>query len=318
MGSAGMRPAAVAVDVSGVTDTAHPTGVAWVLPGQGSQYVGMERGLLVAYPAAADALAVADETLGFHLGRIIADGPDEDLVRTDNQQPAILALSVAHLRGLRDAGKLPSPDFVAGHSLGEYAALVAAEALSYPDALRLTRRRGQLMQEHGAGAMAAIIGLDGAAVSSVAEETGVEVANYNAPGQITLSGRHEAVENAMTLAKQRGARRVVLLPVSAAFHSSLMAPVVDGLRSLIERVEMLPARVPLVTNVDAKPIQHPDDLRLELLNQICAPVRWIDVVERLRAEGVLTFYEVGPGKVLAGLISRIARDATVVTAESLL
>ena len=313
-----MPPAAVAVGGSGVTDAANPAGVAWVFPGQGSQYVGMERGLLVAYPAAADVLAVADKTLGFQLGRIISDGPEEDLVRTDNQQPAILALSVAHLRGLRDAGKLPPPDFVAGHSLGEYAALVAAEALSYPDALRLTRRRGQLMQEHGAGAMAAIIGLHADAVVAVAEESGVEVANHNAPGQITLSGREEAVKNAMALAKQRGARRAVLLPVSAAFHSSLMAPVVEELRSLIERVEMLPARVPLITNVDAKPIEHPDDLRQELLDQICAPVRWIDVVERLRAEGVLTFYEVGPGKILAGLISRIVRDATVVTAESLL
>lgn len=278
----------------------------------------MERGLLSAYPTAAGLLSTADEALGFDLSRVIAAGPDDELIRTDNQQPAIVAVSVAHLRGLTQAGTLPAPDFVAGHSLGEYTALVAAEALSYPDALRLTRRRGELMQQHGAGAMAALMGLDVDAVEAIAAEALVEVANHNAPGQITVSGRREAVEAAMVLAKQRGAKRAVQLPVSAAFHSSLMAPVVDGLRPVVEQVEMRPARVPLVTNVNAMPITHPDDLRRELLEQICVPVRWIDVVERLRAEGVTTFYEVGPGKVLAGLIARIARDARVVTAESLL
>ncbi|MDP9366873.1 MAG: ACP S-malonyltransferase [Chloroflexota bacterium] len=278
----------------------------------------MERGPLAAYPTAAGLLSTADETLGFDLSRVIAAGPDDELIRTDNQQPAIVAVSVAHLMGLTQAGTLPPPDFVAGHSLGEYTALVAADALSYPDALRLTRRRGELMQQHGAGAMAALVGLDVDAVEAIAAEAGVEVANHNAPGQITVSGRREAVEAAMVLAKQRGAKRAVQLPVSAAFHSSLMAPVVDGLRLVVEQVEMRPARVPLVTNVNAMPITHPDDLRRELLEQICAPVRWIDVVERLRVEGVTTFYEVGPGKVLAGLITRIARDAKVVTAESLL
>ncbi len=278
----------------------------------------MERGVIAAYPDAAGVLSTADTTLGFGLSRMIAAGPDDDLIRTDNQQPAIVAVSVAHLTGLMGAGKLPPPDFVAGHSLGEYSALVAAEALSYADALLLTRRRGELMQQHGAGAMAALIGLDAAAVEAIANEAGVEVANHNTPGQITVSGRHEAVEGAMALATQRGARRALRLPVSAAFHSSLMGPVVDGLRPLVEQVEMRPAKVPLVTNVDAAPITHPDDLRRELLEQICAPVRWIDVVARLRTEGVTTFYEVGPGKVLAGLIARIIRDARVVTAESLL
>lgn len=295
-----------------------PARTAWVFPGQGSQYVGMERGPLAAYPSTAALLSTADETLGFDLSRVIAAGPDDELIRTDNQQPAIVAVSVAHLMGLTQAGTLPAPDFVAGHSLGEYTALVATEALSYPDALRLTRRRGELMQQHGAGAMAALMGLDVDAVEAIAAEARVEVANHNAPGQITVSGRREAVEAAMVLAKQRGAKRAVQLPVSAAFHSSLMAPAVDGLRLVVEQVEMRPARVPLVTNVNAIPITHPDDLRRELLEQICAPVRWIDVVERLRAEGVTTFYEVGPSKVLAGLIARIARDARVVTAESLL
>lgn len=278
----------------------------------------MERALCAAHPAAAGVLSAADETLRFGLSRMIAVGPDDDLIRTDNQQPAIVAVSVAHLTGLMQASKLPPPDFVAGHSLGEYSALVAAEALSYPDALLLTRRRGGLMQQHGAGAMAAMIGLDAGAVQEIADEAGVAVANHNAPSQITVSGRRSAVEDAMALAKQRGAKRAILLPVSAAFHSSLMAPVVTGLRPLVEQVEMRPARVPLVTNVDAKPITHPDDLRRELLEQICSPVRWIDVVERLHTEGVTTFYEVGPGKVLAGLIARITREARVVTAESLL
>lgn len=305
--------------VDRATEVPHaPVQTAWVFPGQGSQYVGMERGPLAAYPAASEVLSVADETLEFDLSRTIASGPDDELIRTDNQQPAIVAISVAHLTGLTQAGRLPSPHFVAGHSLGEYTALVAADALSYPDALRLTRRRGVLMQEHGAGAMAAVMGLDAGAVEAIATEAGVEVANHNAPGQITVSGRRDEVQQAMVLAKQRGAKRVIQLPVSAAFHSSLMAPVVDGLRPLIEQVAMRKARVPLVTNVNAMPITHPDDLRRELLEQICAPVRWIDVVERLGLEGVTTFYEVGPGKVLAGLIGRIARDARVVTAESLL
>ena len=292
--------------------------VGWVFPGQGSQRVGMGRALAEADAGAAAVFAEADRALGFGLSEIIFEGPDDRLQQTPNQQPAILATSVAYLVALRSRGLLPEPSFVAGHSLGEYAALVAAEALELADALRLVRRRGELMQEHGAGAMAAVIGLPAAEVAAVAAEAGAEVANFNAPDQTTVSGRAEAVERAMVLAKARGAKRAVGLPVSAAFHSSLLAPVVDGMRPLLARVPLRPARVPLVGNVDASPIREADELRRELLDQICAPVRWVDVVRTLTDAGVTTFYEVGPGKVLAGLIGRRAPGAHIVTAESLL
>jgi [acyl-carrier-protein] S-malonyltransferase len=292
--------------------------VAWVFPGQGSQYVGMGLSLARHQPAAATVFDGADETLGFPLSELIFHGPDEELQQTANQQPAIVATSAAYLVALRDRGLLPEPAAVAGHSLGEYSALVAVDSLDLNDALTLVRRRGELMQQHGAGAMAAIIGLEPDAVADLAAEAGAEVANFNAPGQTTVSGRRETVATAMALAKERGARRVVQLPVSAAFHSSLMEPVVDGLRQLIEETAFREATVPLVTNVDATPIQHPDDLRRELLDQICASVRWIDVVERLHRDGVHTFIEVGPGKVLSGLIGRIARGAQTVAAEDLL
>jgi [acyl-carrier-protein] S-malonyltransferase len=292
--------------------------VAWVFPGQGSQKVGMGRDLAAAEPAAADLFALADRTLGFDLSGIVFAGPDDALQATPNQQPAILAVSLAYLAVLKERGALPSPAFVAGHSLGEYAALVAAGALSPADALRLVRRRGELMQRHGAGAMAAVLGLPPEAVAAIAAEAGAEVANFNAPEQTVVSGRADAVERAVALARERGAKRAVPLPVSAAFHSSLMAPVVDALGPMIDAAPVRPAAVPLIGNVDARPIAAPDELRRELRDQICAPVRWVDVVRALAAAGVTTYYEVGPGKVLAGLIARCAPGATVVTAESLL
>jgi [acyl-carrier-protein] S-malonyltransferase len=292
--------------------------VAWVFPGQGSQYVGMGLGLARNQAAAATVFDGADETLGFALSELIFHGPDEELQQTANQQPAIVATSAAYLVALRDRGLLPEPAAVAGHSLGEYSALVAVDALDLNDALTLVRKRGELMQQHGAGAMAAIIGLDPDAVADIAATAGAEVANFNAPGQTTVSGRTESVEQAMAIAKERGARRAVRLPVSAAFHSSLMEPVVEGLRPLIEETAFREATVPLVTNVTATPIQHPDDLRRELLDQVCASVRWIDVIERMTADGVRSFIEVGPGKVLAGLIGRIAREARVEVADNLI
>lgn len=292
--------------------------VAWVFPGQGSQRVGMGRDLAEDDPEIATLFASADATLGFSLSEIIFNGPDEELQQTPVQQPAILVTSVAYLRALQKGNLLPEADFVAGHSLGEYAALVAAGALDFVDALRLVRRRGELMQEQGDGAMAAILGLSPNQVADVAREAGVEVANYNAPDQTTVSGRADAVERAMALAKERGAKRAILLAVSAAFHSSLMAPAAEGMRPLIEAVPMQPARVPLVGNVDATAIIEPDSLREELIGQICGAVRWVDIVETLRHAGVTTYYEVGPGKVLAGLIGRCVPGAEVITAERLL
>jgi [acyl-carrier-protein] S-malonyltransferase len=296
----------------------NPGRVAWIFPGQGSQRVGMAGALLGAEPSLADWFSAVDGAVGAPLFDVIEHGPDDALVQTPNQQPAIVAISLAWLRLLEAWQLLPEPAFVAGHSLGEYSALAAVGALDPIDAVRLVRRRGELMQEHGAGAMAAIIGLPAAVVAEIAAEAGAEVANFNAPEQTTVSGRTGAVERAMTIAKGRGAKRTLRLPVSAAFHSSLMAPVIDGMAAALAATTIRPALAPLVTNTDARPISAPEAARRELLEQICAPVRWTDVVRFLVDEGVTTFYEIGPGKVLAGLVARCAPGATVIPAESLL
>lgn len=293
-------------------------GVAWVFPGQGSQWVGMGRTLAATDADAAAVFATVDAALGFALSAIVFDGPEDALRETANQQPAILAVSVAYHAVLRARGLLPDAALVAGHSLGEYAALVAAGALDLGDAARLVRRRGELMTEHGAGAMAAIIGLPPAAVAEVAAEAGAEVANFNAPDQTVVSGHHDAVATVMALATARGAKRALPLPVSGAFHSSLMAPVAAAMRPLLAATPLRRAHSPLVGNVAARPIAEPDTLREELVGHICAPVRWVDVVSTLTEAGVGTFYEVGPGKVLAGLVARCARGARTITAESLL
>lgn len=292
--------------------------VAWVFPGQGSQYAGMGKALAASAPDARSLFDAADAALGFSLSELIFEGGEAALVPTPVQQPAIVAVSIAYLDALQKHDQLPVPAYVAGHSLGEYSALVAAGALDPLDAITLVRKRGELMQEHGEGAMAALIGLDEPAVNAIAAGTGVEIANYNSPGQITVSGRTPDVERAILAAKERGAKRAILLGVSAAFHSSLMEPVVDGMRPLIEQTPVREARVPLVTNVAAAPITHPDDIRRELLDQICASVRWTDVVQFLTGHGVTTFVEIGPGKVLSGLIGRIARASTTVQVDTLI
>ncbi|HBY45270.1 MAG TPA: ACP S-malonyltransferase [Thermomicrobiales bacterium] len=293
-------------------------GVAWVFPGQGSQAVGMGQAVAEADADARAAFAEADAALGFSISRICWDGPEAALTRTSNQQPAIVATSVATLRALHAENLLPEPDYVAGHSLGEYSALVAADALTLPDAIRLVRRRGELMEEHALGSMIAILGLDETALGLVANETGTQIANFNAPGQITLSGSEDAIAVAEIAAKARGARRIVRLPVNGAFHSSLMEPVAEALGHDIDRTAVTKPRVPLVSNVTAEPIVHPDDIRRELVDQICASVQWMRSVETMIELSVTHFYEIGAGSVLSGLIGRINKSVTTVASDRLL
>jgi [acyl-carrier-protein] S-malonyltransferase len=290
--------------------------VAFVFPGQGSQAVGMGRDLGERSPRWAEAQAA----LGFDLKRLCFEGPDEELRLTANTQPAILTVSVIVLDALTAKGI--RCDFVAGHSLGEYSALVAAGALAFADAARTVRARGQFMQEAvpaGEGAMAAILGLERTLVFQACEEAReagpVQVANLNAPGQTVIAGATGAVQRATKIAKGKGAKRAVLLPVSAPFHSALLAPAAERLAGVLRGIPIRDLRVPLLTNVDAEPLQDGSRVAECLVRQVTAPVRWEEVVTRLVKEGVETFVEVGPGKVLSGLIQRIAPEVRVLNVE---
>lgn len=288
---------------------------AWVFPGQGSQGVGMGRELAEREPLAHELYEEADATLGFPLSRIIFEGPEEELAATRNQQPALLTTCLAYWRVLEARGILPEPKAVAGHSLGEYTALVAVGSLRFADAVRLVRRRGELMEEYARGGMLAVIGLDREKLEAVAQSAGVELANENAPNQFTLSGREEALKRAAELARRAGARRVVELPVNAAFHSSLMQPVADALAPEVAKVALFPPRVPLIACSDAQVLTDPEAIRRELVVQITAPVRWVAVVQRAWELGLTTFWEMGLGQVLSGLIRRITPAATAYSAE---
>jgi [acyl-carrier-protein] S-malonyltransferase len=294
--------------------------VAFVFPGQGSQKVGMGHDLVRAFPESAAVFEEADRVLGLALSRLAFGGPAEALQLTANTQPAILATSVAALgpllaRGLR-------PDWVAGHSLGEYSALVAAGALSLADALATVRRRGQYMQEAvpvGTGAMAAILGLDLPGVEAACREAArgevVAPANVNCPGQIVVAGHAGAVERAMAACRAAGAKRSVLLPVSAPFHCSLMRPAQERLARDLEAMTLRDPLVPVVTNVDARAVRTGAACREALVRQVSGAVRWQESVELLVREGVTTFVEVGPGSVLSGLIRKTARQVQVLNVE---
>ncbi len=295
--------------------------VAFVFPGQGSQAVGMGRELAEAFPESRAVFDEADAVLGFSLSRLCFEGPEEDLQLTANTQPAILAASVAALRPLVARGV--RPDWVAGHSLGEYSALVAAEALTVAEALRTVRRRGQYMQEAvpvGVGAMAAILGLDLEAVETAcreaAEDEVVSPANVNSPGQVVIAGHAAAVDRASERCKAAGARRAVRLAVSAPFHCALMGPARDRLAPELGALAFRDPAVPLVSNVDARVVRDAGSCRDGLVRQVSATVRWQESVELLAAEGVTTFVEVGPGSVLSGLVRKIARGARVLSVDS--
>jgi [acyl-carrier-protein] S-malonyltransferase len=300
------------------------TSSAFVFPGQGSQAVGMGQALAAASNAAAAVFAEADFALGEPIAKTAFDGPAELLDRTENAQPALLATSIAYLSALRErtiaAGEpLVPPAFAAGHSMGQYSALVAAEVISLEDGVRLVRERGRLMQASGAGrdgAMAAILGLDDARLPELVAQAGSHgvfgVANRNAPGQVVVSGERSAIEAAVDLAKGLGARKVVVLPVSVAAHSPLMAAAADGMRRALASVAFRDPVVPLLANADARPITTADGARAELVDHLTAGVDWVAAVERMAEAGVTTFVEVGPGRVLTGLIRRIAPDADAV------
>jgi [acyl-carrier-protein] S-malonyltransferase len=294
--------------------------IAFVFPGQGAQKVGMGKALVDAFPESAAVFAEADAALGFALSRLCFEGPEDELRLTANTQPAILATSVAALRALQARGA--RPDFVAGHSLGEYAAVVAAEGLPLESAVVAVRRRGQYMQEAvpvGQGAMAAILNLDADAVAKACAEAAegeiVAPANLNCPGQIVIAGHARAVERAMERCKAAGAKRAVPLPVSAPFHCALMRPAQERMAVDLQALPFRDLSVPLVSNVDARVVRAAADVRDGLVRQVSGAVRWQESVELLVKEGVSTFVEIGPGAVLSGLIKKIHRDARVLNVE---
>ncbi len=290
--------------------------IAFVFPGQGSQTVGMGRDLCDRSPAARAVFEEADSSLGFPLSRLCFEGPEEELRRTIYAQPAIVTVSSAYLRTIsEETGQTdPPPAFVAGHSLGEYTALVAAGALSLADTVRLVHERGRLMEEaseRAPGGMAAIIGLDEETVEEVCRETGAKAANINSSQQIVISGTRETLAWAMDLARARGARQTIPLQVAGAFHSPLMQPAADGLAKALNRFTLCDPQVPIIANSTAQPATTAAQLQEELLWQLCHCVQWERSIQYMLDQGVSTFVEIGPGRVLSGLIKRISKDAQV-------
>jgi [acyl-carrier-protein] S-malonyltransferase len=297
--------------------------IAFVFPGQGAQKVGMGKALADEFPICRETLAEADAALGEPLSRLCCEGPEQTLMLTEHTQPAILAVSVAAARLVESQGVRAA--YVAGHSLGEYSAHVVAGTISFADALRTVRARGQFMQQAvpvGEGAMSAVLGLDADGVtdacrSAAAELSGrvVSPANLNAPGQIVIAGHADAVARAGELAKAAGAKRVIPLAVSAPFHCSLMKPAEERLTPLLRALPLHDPRIPVVANVDAEPRRTAAEAIDALIRQVASPVRWEDVVKRLLAEGVRTFVELGPGTVLTGLVKKVDRTVTTVNVE---
>ena len=290
---------------------------AFVFPGQGAQTVGMGRALAETYPAAKAVFDEVDDALGERLSALIWEGDQDSLTLTQNAQPALMATSIAAVRALEAEGiPVTSAAFVAGHSLGEYSALCAAGALSLSDTARLLRLRGQAMQAAvpvGVGAMAALLGLDFAGADAVAREAAqgevCQAANDNDPAQVVVSGHKAAVERAVEIARAKGAKRAVLLPVSAPFHCALMEPAARAMAAALAEVEIRAPAVPVVANVRARAVSDPAEIRRLLVEQVTGSVRWRESVEWMAGEGVTEFWEIGAGKALSGMIRRIAREA---------
>ncbi len=290
---------------------------AFVFPGQGAQAVGMGKDLYDRYPAARELYQRADEIVGFALSRVCFEGPEEELQQTRNAQPAIAVTSLALLKVATEESPqlLQTPAFVAGHSLGEYPALVAAGAVPFDEAIRLLRKRGELMQaagERNPGTMAAVLGLDISDCEEVCREAGADICNINAPGQIVIGGRRDAVVRALDYAKARGAAKVIPLSVSGAFHSSLMRPAADGMVQPVATAEIRETVVPVIANCTATPMTNEMSIRHELVDQICRPVQWSQTVDFLGSQGVETFIEFGPGRVLTAIIKRMLRKSNCI------
>ncbi|TEU04496.1 MAG: ACP S-malonyltransferase [Dehalococcoidia bacterium] len=279
----------------------------------------MGRDLYDAFTQAREVFEEADDALGIPLSRLCFEGPEEELAQTVNAQPAILTASIACLKAAASvAGGLICPAFMAGHSLGEYTALVAAQVLDFKEAVRLTRQRGRLMQEAGErvpGGMAAIIGLDDLSVEEICQETGAQVCNLNSPTQIVIGGSRETLVRAMDLARAMGARHITPLKVSGAFHSSLMQPAADGMAQAVSQLDFRDPSVPIVVNSTAQPVTTSAEIKQELLQQLSSCVQWQKSVEYMVGAGVSTFVEIGPGQVLQGLIKRINREAQILNIE---
>ena len=291
--------------------------IACVFPGQGSQWVGMGRDLYQNFDSAKAIFDQADGVLGFSLSKLCFDGPEDELLQTINAQPAIVTVSFACLEATRSVGAgngLPPASFVAGHSLGEYTALAAAKVLNFATTVYLARERGRLMHEAGQiipGGMAAIIGLDESLLTEVCAETGTRIANINCPGQIVISGAEENLIKAMDLAKARGAYRVIRLQVSGAFHTPLMQPAVDGMAEIMSSITFRQPIIPIIGNTTAQPLTTAESVKEELLRQLCNCVQWQRSIEYMVSDGVSTFIELGPGRVLAGLIKRIDKNVKI-------
>lgn len=289
---------------------------AFVFPGQGAQTIGMGKALAAAYPAAKAVFDEVDEALGERLSDLVWSGDPEVLTLTKNAQPALMATSLAGIRALESEGvTMAAVDYVAGHSLGEYSALAASGAISVPDTARLLRTRGSAMQEAvpvGMGAMAALLGLDFDTVVSLAAEAAdgqvCQAANDNDPGQVVVSGDKTAIERAVELAKEKGAKRAILLPVSAPFHCALMAPAAEIMAQALADVTILSPAVPVIANVSAKPVSDPNEIRQLLVAQVTGAVRWRETVSWLGAHGVTDVWEIGAGKALSGMVRRIERS----------